>query len=333
MSLIIDTVTAYLPPKRKATPSGWISFNAVCCHNNGNSIDTRGRGGIMLNEGLSYHCFNCGFKASWQPGRTMSVKLKKLLQWLHVPDDMISKCAIDALRQKEDSDYKSEINPIPTFIDKALPLGSEPITSLLDNPPDELMPALEYLLGRNLYLEDYPFYWTPEDGFQNRIIIPFYKDNRLVGWTARLIRDGKIKYISEQQPGYVFNLDRQTADRQFAIVSEGPFDALSIDGCALLGAEIKDSQNWLLHQLGKEIILVPDRDKAGLQTVEQALEYGWSISMPDWPDGIKDINDAVLKLGKLATLHLILSAKESNKLKIQLRAKKWFPKEENEKNN
>jgi len=46
--------------------------------------------------------------------------------------------------------------------------------------------------------------------------------------------------------------------------------------------------------------------------------------MPDWPEGIKDINDAVIKLGRLATLYLIRQAIESNPLKIQLKAKKWF---------
>jgi DNA primase len=122
----------------------------------------------------------------------------------------------------------------------------------------------------------------------------------------------------------VFNLDHQLDDREFVIVCEGPFDAISIDACALLGAEIKDSQNWLLKQLGKEIILVPDRDHEGPKTIEQALEFGWSVSMPNWPAGVKDVNDAVVKLGRLATLWLITNAKESNSLKIQLRAKKWF---------
>jgi hypothetical protein len=46
--------------------------------------------------------------------------------------------------------------------------------------------------------------------------------------------------------------------------------------------------------------------------------------MPDWPPGVKDVNDAVKGLGRLATLWLILQAKESYSLKIQLRAKKWF---------
>jgi hypothetical protein len=71
-------------------------------------------------------------------------------------------------------------------------------------------------------------------------------------------------------------------------------------------------------------VLVPDRDHEGPRTVEQAIEYGWSVSMPDWPEGIKDVNDAVIKLGKLAALWAILDARESNALKIRLKAKTWF---------
>ena len=201
MSLIIDTVTSYLPPKRKATPSGWISFNAICCHHNGSSFDTRGRGGIMITEGVSYHCFNCGFKASWQPGRKISVKFKRLLQWLNVADDLITKCSLEALRLNEDPAYKGTVNVIPTFIDKAMPLGSKPILSWLDSNPEELGPVLEYMYSRGFTIDDYPWHWTDEDGFQNRLIVPFYYQGRLVGYTSRSIRDSKVKYISEQQPG------------------------------------------------------------------------------------------------------------------------------------
>ena len=180
------------------------------------------------------------------------------------------------------------------------------------------------MVSRKIYPEDFPFYWTPKVGFSNRLIIPFLYNNEIVGWTARTIGDATPKYLSEQQPGYVFNLDNQQDNRAFVIISEGPFDALSINGCALLGAEIKDSQNWLLKQLGKELILVPDRDHEGPKTVEQAIELGWSVSMPNWPAGVKDINDAIGKLGKLATLWLIVNNKESNALKIRLKMKTWF---------
>jgi hypothetical protein len=319
MSLIADTLLQYLPSKRKHTPSGWISFNAPCCD------DKRQRGGFIINGGdaVSYHCFNCGVKASWQPGRTISQKMNKLMRDLNMPDDVISQLRLEALRLNENSTATVR-QVIPTFDVRALPLDAKPINEWLDDIPEKLVPILEYIAERKMYLDYYDFQWTPKIGFSNRLIIPFYKDGVCVGYTARAVNDAKPKYISEQQPGYVFNLDAQHNDRQFVIVCEGPFDAISIDGCALLGAEIKDSQNWLLKQLGKEIILVPDRDHEGPRTVEQAVEFGWSVSMPDWPEGIKDVNDALIKLGRLATLYLITSAKESNSLKIQLRAKKWF---------
>lgn len=323
MSLIIDTVVAYLPPKRKATPSGWISFNAVCCHNNGNTADRRQRGGIMINEGISYHCFNCGFKASWQPGRPLSVKAKKLLNWLSVPDDLITKCSFEALRLKDDIP-ETHANLIPTFIDKALPMGSKSLTEWCEDPPDELVPVLEYLVGRGYSIDDYDWYWTDEQGFQNRLIVPFYYQNRLVGYTARLIRDGKVKYISEQQPGYVFNLDNQDYNRKFVIVSEGPLDAICVDGVAVMSNEIGPQQKHLISRLQREVIIVPDRDEAGLKMIEQAIEWGWSVSMPNWADGIKDINDAVQTYGKIYTLLSIVQAKESMPLKIQLRMKKWI---------
>ena len=328
MSLIADTLLQYIPGKRKTTPSGWISFNAVCCS------DDRGRGGFIVNGGdaVSYHCFNCGFKCSWQPGRHISQKMNKFMRDLNIPDDAIAQLRLEALRL--DDNNTTEIRSIiPKFDDRALPMDSKSLeewstwTELQgwENTDQKLIDIFCYLRNiRGLDPYAYKYYWTSKIGFSNRVIIPFLYKGEIVGWTARAINDAKPKYLSEQQPGYVFNLDNQQDEREFVIVSEGPFDALSIDGCALLGAEIKDSQNWLLKQLGKELVLVPDRDHEGPRTVEQAIEYGWSVSMPDWPADVKDINDAVVKLGKLATLWLIVQAKESNGLKIRLRAKQWF---------
>jgi hypothetical protein len=326
MSLITDTIRTYLPGKRKQTPSGWISFNAPCCD------DKRQRGGLIFNAGdaVSYHCFNCGFKASWQPGRHISQKMNQFMRNLNIPDTTISQLRLEALRLDESNNTEVR-SIIPTFDNRALPMDSLSMIEWAENTaesdfsmPENFKKCIDYLINRNIDPKSYPFYWTPKVGFSNRIIIPFLYKGDIVGWTARTVGAAKPKYLSEQQPGYVFNLDSQQDNREVVICCEGPFDALSINGCALLGAEIKDSQNWLLKQLGKEIVLVPDRDHEGPRTVEQAIEYGWSVSMPDWPEGVKDVNDAVLKIGRLATLYLIVSAKEANSLKIQLRAKSWF---------
>jgi hypothetical protein len=258
--------------------------------------------------------------------------MNKFMRDLNIPDESINQLRLEALRL--DSNSTAEIRTIiPKFDTRALPLDAisfEELDTFLKLPdgdyavPTKFAESVAYLVDRKIDPRSYPFYWTNKVGFNNRIIIPFLYKDEIVGWTARAINDAKPKYLSEQQPGYVFNLDSQQDDREFVIISEGPFDALSIDGCALLGAEIKDSQNWLLKQLGKELVLVPDKDHEGPRTVEQAIELGWSVSMPDWPDDVKDVNDAVVKLGRLATLWLIVQAKESNGLKIRLRAKQWF---------
>jgi hypothetical protein len=281
MSLISDTILQYLPGKRKQTPSGWISFNAVCCD------DKRQRGGLIFNAGdaVSYHCFNCQFKASWQPGRQLTQKMRKFMRELHMPDDVINQLALEAMRLNENTTTEVR-SVVPKFDARALPMDSrsfEEWTTFLKVAgddyiiPDAFHNVVQYLVGRNIDVFSYPFYHTGKIGFNNRIIIPFIYKGEIVGWTARATNDAKPKYLSEQQPGFVFNLDHQTNERDFVIVCEGPFDALSIDACALLGAEIKDSQNWLLKQLGREIVLVPDKDHEGPKTVEQAVEFGWNV--------------------------------------------------------
>lgn len=328
-----DIIYSYLPAKRKQTPSGWIKFNAVCCHHNGTTADTRQRGGMIQNgEGVSYHCFNCGYKTSWQPGRHLTRKMRQLLQWLGAPDDVINKLSLEALKLESDTKALEAVS-LPKFEERSLPEDAKSLEEWStwielqgwENTDQDLINAFCYLRNiRSIDPYSYPFYWTKKLGFKNRIIVPFYKDGIIVGYTARAVNDAKPKYISDQTPGYVFNLDRQTQDREFVIVCEGPFDALSIDGVAILGAEIMDKQALLINRLGRKVIVVPDRDSDGKRTVEQAINNGYSVSMPNWPDGVKDINDAVNKLGRIQTLYKIVSEVDNTELKIRLKAKQWF---------
>jgi hypothetical protein len=48
------------------------------------------------------------------------------------------------------------------------------------------------------------------------------------------------------------------------------------------------------------------------------------VSLPEWEEGIKDINDAVKTYGKLTTLLMIKQATMSNEVKVKLVAKEWF---------
>jgi hypothetical protein len=58
-----------------------------------------------------------------------------------------------------------------------------------------------------------------------------------------------------------------------------------------------------------------------MKLVDRAIELGWAVSMPAWPIDIKDVNDAVKNFGRLVTLIHIFQARETSKIKIELRKK------------
>lgn len=331
MSIVSDILLSYAPAKRKQTPSGWISFDAPCCVYNGETADKKQRGGV-IQEGdtVSYHCFNCGYKTGWQPGRHITFKMRKLLEWFNVPDDVINKLALDVLRLNEGVEAQEHLVEMPVFATVQLPEDAVRLVDIPDYNENNksfkyFLQVLEFMTKRNLNLDDTDYYWSPSLGYRDRLIIPFYYEKRIVGWTARAITpDKQPKYLTDSQPGFVYGLDEQRPQKIFCIVCEGPIDAIHIEGCALTGSEISEQQVMLLNKLHKEIIVVPDRDSKGKKLVEQALDLGWSISMPEWAADINDIGDCVQRHGRLYTLYSIVSAAESSPLKIKLRMKKWF---------
>jgi hypothetical protein len=315
-------ILSIVPGKKKNTQSGWISFNAVCCGFKGHNPDQKMRGGIKFDgENWAYACFNCGFKCGFTLGHTIPNKTKQLLQWCGIEEQQIQRWNLESLKHKDLLEYirvkkkKSKV----TFKDHTLPEGE-----LIDinNPKHKVF--LEYLINRGIIPDSYPFLITPQEKGRNgnRIIIPYTYKNKIVGHTSRFLDNRTPKYINEQQPGYVFNIDSQRPDWQACIVTEGIFDALSIDGVAILHNDINTDQASILGSLNKPIILVPDRDKTGLELCDKALELGYQISLPNWEAGIKDVNDAVVKYGKLPTLMSILQAATSSRIKIEIQRKK-----------
>jgi hypothetical protein len=326
MTLVLDRLRTILPHNAKTSPSGWISFNAPCCHHKGHKPDDRKRGGVMFTESFVYNCFNCKFTAYWEPGRPVSEKLKNLCKWMGASDDDIKHLIFEALKTERPDYVPNRSNEYVAFEPKELPPEAKPISWWINCPTEdvdpEILPVLEYMASRGLTLDDFDFYWSPDPGYKNRLLIPFRYHGKIVGWTGRKITAGKPKYLTDAQPGYVFNIDQQTNDRQYIIVVEGQFDAIAVDGVAIMHNEPNETQAARINTLGKEIIVVPDRDKAGSKMIRKAIEYGWSVSLPPWEYDIKDVADAVKRYGRLYTLYTILHYKESNSIKLQLLQKK-----------
>lgn len=326
MTLVLDKFRTLLPSRAKSSPSGWTSFNAPCCQHRGHKPDTRKRAGVRFDgESIVYNCFNCKFTTGWQPGSPFGEKMKSLCRWLGGSDDDIKTLIFESLKT-EAIDYQPESHQTKIeFTDKELPEGAMPLADWANVSKAEvdnfLLPTFDYLIKRGFDPLDKNFYWSPAPGYENRVIIPFFYQQRIVGSTARKITDGKPKYLSDQHPNFVFNFDKQREDQRYIIVVEGPFDALSIDGIALLTNDISDTQARIINSLGAEVIVVPDQDSAGLNLFDRAAELDWSVAMPIWDDDVKDVADAVQRYGKLFVTVDIVKTARKGKIKINMAKK------------
>jgi hypothetical protein len=253
------------------------------------------------------------------------------MNWLSMGEELIGRLALFAISQESQEQVIVEQRELPTFEPRD-PCPGRPITSWLNdgyiNEEDynSLETAIRYLDARGFGDKLHEFHWTDDASLRNRVLVPFTWKNKPMGFSGRLFEDGKkkIKYFSNYPSNMIWGYDKQHKNAKFCIVVEGLLDAVAIGALAICSNEINDIQADVIETLDRDIIVVPDRDKAGHAMVDAALRYGWSVAFPDWESGIKDVADAVTKYGHTFAMKSILSSTEQFSLKIKLMTKKWF---------
>ena len=332
MTLVVDKFRSLLPPRTKSSPSGWTSFNAPCCQHRGHKPDTRKRAGMRFDgNGIVYNCFNCKFTTGWQPGSPFGEKMKTLSRWLGAGDDIIKEMIFEALKtENEDFSITDYSKSYVSFEDKPLPEGSLPLKEWIQVNDSSIEKYISevviYLVDRGYDPLDDNFYWSPESGYESRVIIPFRYQGRIVGNTARKVSKGNPKYLSDQHPHFVFNIDAQQENQRYIFVCEGPFDALAVGGVALLTNDIAEQQARMINSLGGEVIVIPDQDTAGLVLFDRAAELGWSVAVPNWNSDVKDAADAVQKYGKLFVVVDAIQTAQKGTIKINMAKKQMINK-------
>src|SRR6478752_2738293 len=130
----------------------------------------------------------------------------------------------------------------PEFSSMPLPPMSATLSEWAERgttDPDFLS-VCEYLFGRGDAISgDRDYYWTPhgENQMNKRLLIPFTYHGMIVGWSGRLVGEsnagnGAPKYWTKVPTNYIFNNQFLEGDRKFVILTEGPFDAIAVDGVA-----------------------------------------------------------------------------------------------------
>ncbi len=340
MNAITDAVRSSLPARHKSSGMGWESFNCVMCQAMGEPrADTRNRGGIVFNSdgGFAYHCFNCKAKVAWRPGMNFGKKTELLLKNLGLSWGEIRTLRFKAWQIRGQIEANVEVDYKPkkvkmTFNEVPLPEKSKSFKEWASesNPPKGFLNALNYIKSRgNCFLNAYTYYWTPNlrHSLNRRVIVPFYWEDKIVGYASRLVTaqtSTELRYFSESPHNYLFNNKvLYIKERQYLILVEGVFDAIAIDGIGLLGSSLTNDQiNWI-NSSKKEIIFLPDRNKASDAIIDVAINEKWNVSFPEWESDVDDVAKAAGRYGKIYTLKSILDSRQESKSAINVRRRRW----------
>lgn len=337
VDILKDAILANVGPLKQA-PKGWQKRNCMLCHTRGHSNDARHRFGIQFNpDSIAMNCFNCGFSAAYSEDKELSKSFKFFLRQINIDEEFIKRIDFEIFKQKNgitsiregDAEVIDLEAKFKTLFSKwkqiELPKDSLSITDWLAAGLDDVnfLNVVNYAIDRKIY-DLGKFYWSPSTShnINQRLIIPYYYKNKIVGFTARLCydTDGKDipKYYQQSPTDFVYNLDHQ-ADwmRKYVIVNEGVLDAWTTDGVGILG-ETNQAKIDIINRLQKQVIVCPDRDKNGQELVKAAIDNNWAVSYPKWEPGIKDASKAAEKYGRLLTIHSIIESAVSSRIKIEL---------------
>ncbi len=140
--------------------------------------------------------------------------------------------------------------------------------------------------------------------FAHRLIIPFYFEHSLVGWTGRAIAEAKNRYRSfpesEVVKSIIYNYDKASAGGRQLFIVEGPLDTIKHDfyisrnfdtAVGLLGVAYLDRQISLLLKLCakfEKIVILLDPNALHVAMRLQASLAMFDTSIANVPSGVED---------------------------------------------
>lgn len=293
----------------KVSTKGWYRVLCKVCNDHGRKGK---RAGFRFDNGVTgFSCFNCGTTAKNEPGEPISKNFKSILNAFGIDNSELAQFSLSALENHVDFSKVKQDKPKnyePREIEK--PEHFQLVSEFPDDPWAKEM--VEYLRDRKVDPQSHPFMFSTDPRWKGRLIIPVYKNGRLIFYQGRdLTETRKDKYIScdVEKQNIIFGFDRlftHMDDRLY--VTEGFFDALPLNGVAIFGNTLTEGQKYWLERSPRDKVLIPDRwgyGKKGPVLANQFIDMGWGLSLPDFGNEIKDINSAICKFGRLYTFYEI----------------------------
>lgn len=279
--------------------TGWIVGKCALCN------DYKERAGFKFDSGVvGYNCWNCSTSCQYEEfSGKLSNKFRKILVSYGIDDSEISSVVNSAFFNSAKNEPSKITLQSLTKVNTHTPTIKLPPKSMRLGGTEEFIDyqakLVEYLVKRKIDIFKYPFFFSLNDRFADRVIIPFYRNGNLIYWQARSILDEEKKRYDNSpvsRDNIIFNMDALSRyDSTPLFATEGVFDAMSFDGISILGSKLTAAKIELLKLTRRRLVFVIDKDTNGKHLAEEVLSRGWDITFA--PDGADDLNKSVQRFG------------------------------------
>lgn len=324
-----DVIRSNVSFPRGETKRGWYPvLHRTCDH---------GRKGPraafkFVGDVTGFHCFNCGHIAKYDPSNHvyLSENMKQVMSDFLIPEDEYQAVVLQNLAKQRGEESTSGAAVLDHKALEPEILEMPPTFYPLKGATDSWAKLARYYLSeeRDVDPDSYPFLLAKKTDdiylkkWHGRVIMPIYKDEKLIFYTGRDLTGSKPKKyetpaVSRSPVLYGYDKLHKDFDKPLYIV-EGWFDAFAIDGVAIFGNELNDIKIKILNKSHRKKVYVPDRFGDGIIGADQALEAGWAISTPNIGT-CKDMSEAVQTYGKLYVLKTLVDNTTDDELSATIK--------------
>ena len=278
------------------SPTGFYNLRCPVCN------DHSERGGFKFDgDTTGYSCWNCASKFKYEEGTgKLSKNAKDILEAFGITREVLRELTSSIfLKPPEESEISLD-NVTKVKLHTPEIAFPDRTRALLSTGHEEMQePILEYIIGRRIDPLQHTFYFSLDPKFLRRVIVPYWRDGKLIYWQARSIDDGvkpRYKNPSVAKDAVIYGYDQLHSYEQAPLfVTEGVFDAIMVDGICILGSSLNAAKIEILRRTKRRLIFVIDRDQTGGELGRQVLDEGWELTFVDIR--ARDINDSVVRFG------------------------------------
>lgn len=300
----------------KVSGTGFHTVKCAVCN------DYQERGGFKFDgDTTGYSCFNCGTRFKYEEGTgKISRKAREVLEAFGITRTHLNEITSALFRpDKEPTEINLEQLTKVKLFTPEVPLPDKCFRLLSEGNEEAQIPIVEYLLNRSIDPEKTDFFYSTDKKLGNRVIIPYWRDGKLIYWQARSILDGvKPRYLNCEvsKEAIIYGYDKlHSYESAPLFVTEGVFNAIIVDGISIMSADLNAAKLEVLKRTKRRLIFVRDRDARGDKLSQTVLENGWEITTVD--PRVNDINDSVTAFGLPFTAFSLIKNARSPDRKLQ----------------